>query len=98
MDNDELERIGAPHDSKAAKIRAMNEAGVSNTDISTFLGIRYQYTYNVLLRAGRIVRSEEKASDQAVPLRELEGREDGSVVLPDKMLRSFDIPTGGRAF
>jgi hypothetical protein len=62
MDIDELERIAAPYDSKAAKIRALNEAGVSTTDISTFLGIRYQHTYNVLLRAGRIVRSEEKAS------------------------------------
>ena len=98
MDSDELERIAAPHASKAAKIRALNEAGVNTTDISNFLGIRYQHTYNVLLRAGRIVRPEAKSAEQNAPLLALEVRADGAVILPDAVLRSLGVPAGGRIF
>jgi hypothetical protein len=96
MNQDEMERIAGAHDSKAAKIRALNEAGVSTTDISTFLGIRYQHTYNVLLRAGRIRRDSE-AADQA-PVLSLEVRPDGSVTLPESLLDAFSLGGGGQLF
>lgn len=98
MDREELERLAAPHNSKAAKVRALNEAGVSTTDISTFLGIRYQHTYNVLLRAGRIVRTEPKVGETGTPLLSLDVGAGGVVTLPDEILRSFNVTNGGRIF
>lgn len=98
MDREELERIAAPHNSKAAKVRALNEAGVSTTDISTFLGIRYQHTYNVLLRAGRIVRTEPKVGEAGAPLLSLDVGAGGIVTLPDEILRAFNVTDGGRIF
>ena len=96
MNQDEMERIAGAHDSKAAKIRALNEAGVSTTDISTFLGIRYQHTYNVLLRAGRIRRdSDEK---EQTPVLSLEVRSDGTVVLPASLLQTYSLQEGGQLF
>jgi hypothetical protein len=94
MDRDELERIASAHTSKAAKVRALNEAGVSTTDISTFLGIRYQHTYNVLLRAGKIRR---EVAEQA-PILSLEVQPDGTVVLPASLLDTFSLQGGGQLF
>lgn len=96
MHQGDMERIASAHDSKAAKIRALNEAGVSTTDISSFLGIRYQHTYNVLLRAGRI-RRESDVAEQS-PVLALEVREDGTVVLPDSILNTFSLLGGGQLF
>lgn len=96
MNQDEMERIAGDHDSKAAKIRALNEAGVSTTDISSFLGIRYQHTYNVLLRAGRIRRDSDVA--EQAPVISLEVRPDGMVALPDTLLDAFSLQGGGQLF
>lgn len=96
MKQEELERIASEHDSKAAKIRALNEAGVSTTDISAFLGIRYQHTYNVLLRAGRIRRDSDVVEQK--PVIALEVGADGSVVLPDSLLDAFSLREGGQLF
>lgn len=96
MNQDEMERLAGEHESKAAKIRALNEAGVSTTDISSFLGIRYQHTYNVLLRAGRI-RRESEAGEQA-PVISLDVRPDGTVTLPASLLNTFSLQGGGQLF
>lgn len=98
MDRTDIERIAAPHDSKAAKIRALNEAGVSTSEISAFLGIRYQHTYNVLLRAGRITRAEATPVAAWTPLAALDIRADGSIVLPDEVLGLLRAAGGGRVF
>ncbi len=94
VDQNEMQRIAAEHDSKAAKIRALNEAGFSTSDISGFLGIRYQHTYNVLLRAGRIKRDVDVV-DQG-PVISLEVRPDGSVALPQTILDAFSLKGGGQ--
>lgn len=96
MDQKEMERIASAHDSKAAKIRALNEAGVSTSDISSFLGIRYQHTYNVLLRAGRIQRASE-AVEQG-PILSLDVRTDGTLALPETLLDAFSLRGGGQLF
>jgi hypothetical protein len=96
MDREEMERIAGAYDSKAAKIRALNEAGVSTTDISTFLGIRYQHTYNVLLRAGRIRR--EGGNAEQAPVLTLDVQPDGTVLLPGSLLDAFSLRSGGQLF
>ncbi|MBD8680058.1 hypothetical protein [Sphingomonas sp. CFBP 13720] len=96
MDTKEMERIAGPHGSKAAKIRALNEAGVSTSDISTFLEIRYQHTYNVLLRAGRIRRDSSNA--EQAPVLAMDVRPDGTTTLPASVLADFDLLKGGQLF
>jgi hypothetical protein len=96
MTHDEMEQIAAAHDTKAAKIRALNEAGVSTSDISSFLGIRYQHTYNVLLRAGRIRRDSDVVEQG--PILSLEVRPDGTLVLPGALLDTFLLRGGGQLF
>lgn len=96
MNHDEMERIAGAHETKAAKIRALNEAGVTTSDISSFLEIRYQHTYNVLLRAGRI-RRESDAGEHG-PVLSLEVRSDGTLVLPDELLNTFSLQDGGQLF
>ncbi|MEH3098672.1 hypothetical protein [Sphingomonas adhaesiva] len=97
MTHDEMERLTAEHDTKAAKIRALNEAGVATSVISDFLGIRYQHTYNVLLRAGRI--GEKAQADVSVtPVLTLQVSPDGSVTLPESMLDQLDLTGGGELF
>jgi len=91
-----MERIAADHTSKAAKIRALNEAGFSTSDISTFLEIRYQHTYNVLLRAKRIGKESEAAEQP--PVIALEVRPDGTVALPPSLLEAFLLENGGQLF
>jgi hypothetical protein len=97
MNKDEMERIAGAHDSKAAKIRALNEAGVSTSDISSFLHIRYQHTYNVLLRAGRIKRPGDTMAEQG-PIVTLDVRTDGTVVLPESLIDTFSLRGGGQLF
>jgi hypothetical protein len=96
MNHDEMERIASALDTKAAKIRALNEAGVSTSDISAFLGIRYQHTYNVLLRAGRLNRDSEPAEQS--PILSLDVSRDGTVTLPAALLDSFSLKGGGQLF
>jgi hypothetical protein len=96
LDRSEMERIAADHTSKAAKIRALNEAGFSTTDISTFLEIRYQHTYNVLLRAKRIGK-ESEAADQP-PVIALQVRPDGTLELPPALIAAFSLENGGQLF
>lgn len=96
MDRDEMERIASAHDSKAAKVRALNEAGVSTAEISSFLGIRYQHTYNVLLRAGRIRRDSDAAAQG--PVLSFTVRPDGTVELPESLLADFGLTGGGQLF
>lgn len=96
MDHTELERIAGAHDSKAAKVRALNEAGVSIADISRFLEIRYQHTYNVLLRAGRIKRDSDPV--EQAPVLTMEVRPDGTVALPASVLDAFQLEDGGQLF
>lgn len=96
MDHDEMARIADEHDTKAAKIRALNEASFSTTDISSFLGIRYQHTYNVLLRAKRIGRDTD-TTEQA-PVVAMEVCADGTVMLPPSMLDAYDLRNGGQLF
>lgn len=97
MEQADLERIAAQQNSKAGKVRALNQAGVSTSEISTFLGISYQHTYNVLLRAGRIARVESK-DVAAGDLLSLEVCAGGVVALPEAILQSFNISSGGRIF
>lgn len=97
MTRDEMAQIADAHDTKAAKVRALNEAGVSTTEISSFLKIRYQHTYNVLLRAKRIGRTAPPAPATGEIMALVVDRS-GSITLPDNILEAFDLRDGGQLF
>ena len=97
MTRDEMAQIADAHDTKAAKVRALNEAGVSTTEISDFLEIRYQHTYNVLLRAKRIGRTLPSAPATGEIMALVVDRS-GSISLPDNILEAFDLRDGGQLF
>jgi antitoxin component of MazEF toxin-antitoxin module len=92
----EMEEIIAGLDTKAAKIRALNEAGADTSAISEFLGIRYQHTYNVLLRAKRLGRSEPLPAE--APVIALEVQPGGTVILPAGLLGTLGLQEGSQLF
>ncbi len=47
-----MEQISAGLPTKSAKIRALDEAGYSRSEIAKFLGVRYQHVRNVLVQSG----------------------------------------------
>ncbi|MCA1806637.1 MAG: hypothetical protein LC687_02060 [Actinobacteria bacterium] len=44
---------GVTWPSKSVAIKSLHDEGMSNGDIAKVLGIRYQFVYNVLKRAGK---------------------------------------------
>lgn len=97
MTTEEMDRLTEGLDAKAAKVRALYKAGVSTGDIGRYLGIRYQHTYNVLLRAGLI---EKGGSDGAEPppapgeiiVGQVDG--DGAIRLPAEIMSRYGIGAG----
>lgn len=82
---------------KADKIRALGRAGVSPSDISRFLGIRYQHAYNVLKRSGISrggdrVRDTERRAESAPARAALD--ESGRILLPDRILEAWSASPG----
>jgi hypothetical protein len=98
MTKEEMEAISGEERSTAAKVRALNAAGATTTEISTFLGIRYQHTYNVLKRAGRIRSSSDATPVAAGPILSIEVQPDGSALLPSHILDAFALRGGGQLF
>ncbi|WP_336972528.1 hypothetical protein [Sphingobium aromaticiconvertens] len=103
MTNEEMDRLTETLGSKAAKVRALNAAGVTTGDIGRYLDIRYQHVYNVLLRAGAI----EKAApaERPHPLRDAVGEvivarigDDGGIGLPDEIMARYGLASGETVF
>ena len=58
----DMEKVVGGLPSKSAKIRALAKAGFRRTEISKFMGVRYQFVRNVLVEEGR------RAQDRAVEM------------------------------
>lgn len=100
MDAAEMDRISGDCESKAAKVRALNAAGVPTAEIGKYLGIRYQHVYNVLLRAGVIEKggsaSAAKAQDfdPDAQILVLATDRNGAVVLPHELRERLGLVPG----
>ncbi|SCW75846.1 hypothetical protein SAMN02927924_02633 [Sphingobium faniae] len=100
MTHEEMDRLTAGMTSKAAKVRALNEAGVSTGDISRYLDIRYQHVYNVLLRAGAIEKSTPPKEARAAVLggdgEIIIGRvnDAGAIELPAQIMERYGLIAG----
>ncbi len=97
MTHEEMDRLTESLDSKAAKVRELYRAGVSTGDIGRYLGIRYQHTYNVLLRAGLIEKGgSEAAAQPAAPAEIVVAQVDsgGAIQLPEGIMTRYGIAAG----
>lgn len=100
MTHEEMDRLTAGMTSKAAKVRALNEAGVTTGDISRYLDIRYQHVYNVLLRAGVIEKTSPPKETRAAGLggdgEIIIGRvnEVGAIELPADIMERYGLAAG----
>jgi hypothetical protein len=92
----EMDRLTAGITTKAAKVRALNEAGVSTADIGRYLDIRYQHVYNVLLRAGAISKTESAVPTPSGDAIVLTLEPGGSVRLPASFLSEHGLAEGDR--
>lgn len=110
MTHEEMSRVVAPHASISDKIRALGAAGCGRSEIAKFLNKRYQHVRNVL-EAGPPKRSPFRqpipveqspeaemlvpvlADDKAVVRLPLSA--DGSIKLPDLVLRALGLRAGG---
>lgn len=95
MTDEEMTALTADTDNKSEKVRRLYNAGVPTARIGEFLGIRYQFTYNVLLRAGLIVKPGEREAPAAVSdVMVLSLGKDGGVQLPDAFLAEHGLTAG----
>jgi hypothetical protein len=105
-----MEKVASGFTTKSDKIRALDKAGYSRSQIADFLGIRYQHVRNVLVdeerKAGVVHRANRGMDDPARPfLHEsntdvhravrIDVRKDGTVVLPPALLNALGLSKGG---
>jgi AbrB family looped-hinge helix DNA binding protein len=99
LDKLEMTRLTEGAASKSEKMRILARAGYSRSDIANFLGVKYQFVRNVL------VRDEERgAGSPAVQLgaatpngaRRVYLGPQGEVVLPEDVRNALDLKAGDR--
>lgn len=100
MDGEEMDRLTAGMKTKAEKVRALHQAGVSTADIGRYIGIRYQHVYNVLLRAGLVSKGGQSAEEptEAGEISVLALRKDGSLQLPPHLMEKYGFAAGEPLF
>jgi bifunctional DNA-binding transcriptional regulator/antitoxin component of YhaV-PrlF toxin-antitoxin module len=79
---------------KADKIRALDKAGYKRTDISNFLGIRYQQVRNVLVK-NKLDSAHQSDCDQHKREEWVEVGHDGRIVIPVVFRRVLAVEHGG---
>jgi bifunctional DNA-binding transcriptional regulator/antitoxin component of YhaV-PrlF toxin-antitoxin module len=97
MNKNEMDQLTAGITSKAAKVRALNAAGVSTADIGRYLDIRYQHVYNVLLRAGVIEKGVGAAPAPFDPDAEIvvaQSDRHGAITLPEPIRQRLGLVAG----
>lgn len=78
------------------KIRVLDRAGYSRSDIARFLNKRYQHVRNVLVHAERKAEAEMASRADQPPCQEwAQVGPDGRVVIPAAYRRLLGIETGG---
>lgn len=64
MTRDEMDRLTEHTAVKAERIRILNRAGSSRSEIAAYLGISYQHVHNVLKRCGLLADATSEAAEQ----------------------------------
>jgi len=92
----EMDKITSGMKAKAEKVRALNAAGVSTSDISRYLKIRYQHVYNVLLRSGAITKAVPEAENLEIVTALTDAS--GNIILPKHLRERYGIVPGEPVF
>ncbi|MEP6968267.1 MAG: hypothetical protein ABI906_09315 [Pseudomonadota bacterium] len=86
--------------SKSAKIRALSRAGAATARIADYLGIRYQFAYNVI-KNGVSPEPDESPSVESIvgasPVRLKIGM-NGEIVVPPDLLAAIGLSAGEEVF
>ena len=105
-----MEKVVVGLATKSDKIRALNKAGYSRSQIAGFLGIRYQHVRNVLIDDElKSAKSRSRLSGMADPARpfrhevnsdvrcavRIDVGKDGRLVLPSALLAVAGLSKGG---
>jgi hypothetical protein len=87
-DHREMSRLTASLPTKAAKIRALDAAGYTRSQIAAFLGIRYQHVRNVLKSPGG---ATAEPTQDAPPYGGGVVEADGRIRLPEPVMQAMRL-------
>lgn len=87
----EMESLTRRFRTKADKIRALARARVPPADIARFLGIRYQYAYNVMKRSGS---SDDTVMDAPPHADKTTLDSFGRIAIPEHFRSALGVSTG----
>ena len=79
---------------KADKIRALAHASVPPAEIARFLGVRYQYAYNVMKRSRRADNTVNDAPTSAPESDKTTLDSFGRIVLPEHLRNALGLSAG----
>jgi bifunctional DNA-binding transcriptional regulator/antitoxin component of YhaV-PrlF toxin-antitoxin module len=102
ISSEEMRELTANASSKSAKIRILDRHGVAKAAIARFLGINYQFVYNVLAspapksEAARSAAESDQRSAGDGAFVQLEIDRDGRVALPAGFVEAAGVRTGDR--
>lgn len=92
----ELQSLTRRFHTKADKIRALARARVPPADIARFLGIRYQYAYNVMKRSGIASNMVMDGPTRGAPLGPAKTTLDsfGRIAIPEHFRNALGVSAG----
>ncbi|HZP75692.1 MAG TPA: AbrB/MazE/SpoVT family DNA-binding domain-containing protein [Pseudolabrys sp.] len=95
LDKAEMDRLTDGLPTKSAKMRALANAGYSRSDIARYLGARYQFVRNVLLRdQGRRPDTPARAFNPNATINRVQLGADGQVALPEVIRDALQLREG----
>ncbi len=100
LDRRHMDDLTAEAGSKSDKIRCLRAAGYERGDIARYLGVRYQFVYNVDMapwpKAERLPREASDPSEPAPTWVWTTIRKGGVVQLPAEFLEAMNVAEGGQ--
>lgn len=101
LTDEQMREIASTAHSKSAKIRALDRNGVTKSAIAAFLGIKYQFVYNVLARDVPKFETTPPASGRAASggaVLQLRVEAEGRVTLPAEFIEAESLRQGDTLF
>ena len=96
MTDDEMRILIADAPSKSESIRRLFRAGVSKAAIASFMELRYQHVYNVLLKVSPPAGAAAASADIGFTAVKVDSK--GKVQLPAEFMAANGVQEGGTLF
>ncbi|MDX2143393.1 MAG: AbrB/MazE/SpoVT family DNA-binding domain-containing protein [Rhodospirillaceae bacterium] len=92
---DKMKMLTEGLSTKSAKIRALDGAGYTRSQIAKFLGIRYQHVRNVLIQDRQIIEANMDETDCSKKEEWVQVGPDGRIVIPAAIRQMLGVEQGG---